>query len=139
MAITELPKLFRRLPAVSDFLVYMKTNEELLKEAEQNQDRMTALVKKAIANGYKFPFTEYILERSEMMYGHTWWASILYDKSFVKALFGDEAFINERWDDGELHERALIYEEPSTAWEYHIQQAVVSENPINYYWDHLEH
>lgn len=101
----------------------MNTYEKLQNEAEQNQDRMTALVKKAIANGYKFPFTQYMLERSEMMYGHTWWASILYDKNFVKALFGEPEI-----------ELSGIYED---GWEYHIQQAVISENPINYYWEAL--
>lgn len=101
-----------------------------------NEDKITILIKQAISNGYKFPFTDYILERSEMMYGHTWWASVLFSKEFAKALFPepqavcDKCFVRNDNDCHCIGDVGLIFE-----WEHRIKEAVISENPIDYYWE----
>lgn len=44
---------------------------------------------------------------------------VLFDKSFAKCVFGDTKFIGDDMD----------------SWKYHLQQAVVSESPILYYYN----
>lgn len=48
---------------------------------------------------------------------------IIFDKDFAKALWGNKK--TESWNDYEV----VV---PYTGWQYHIQQMVIAENPIEY-------
>ena len=54
--------------------------------------------------------------------------AILFDKSFAKAIWG------ECTHEGAEFEKEMLGEE----WQHHLQQAVISKNPIDYYYENME-
>lgn len=66
---------------------------------------------------------------------------LLFDHDFAKSFFGegiDHVFANDMCSKCGLYHGewgGSLCEEP---WQYHLQQAVLSEDPIDYYYQHLE-
>ena len=52
----------------------------------------------------------------------------LFDKSFAKAIWG------ECTHEGAEFEKEMLGEE----WQHHLQQAVISKNPIDYFYENME-
>lgn len=55
---------------------------------------------------------------------------IIFNHDFAKALWGDKSIAFENTD-------SLILKAATRAWQYHLQQMVVAENPIEYLGEHL--
>lgn len=105
--------------------------------------KLEALIQRAIEGGWdvpigaKFvrlvpPFEDYIEFTSEHQkeYHESVYA-VLFQHSFARALFGeDQLFREEHEDDPDIPFVFL-----GLRWQYHIQQAVISPNPIAYMYE----
>jgi len=62
---------------------------------------------------------------------------ILFDHSFAKAIFGDYVV---RWCREHVREKCKEYklDHVHVGWEFRLKEAVVSDDPIQYYIDHLD-
>ncbi len=86
------------------------TNEQILKKA----------IKKAVKNGWKRNDVEWI----ERMIFVGEYDAIIYKKDFAKAFWGEKQKMG-----------FVPYEDKGRytyEWEFHLQQMVISENPIKY-------
>jgi hypothetical protein len=97
-----------------------------LEPKEDNREKLKAIIEKAIKNGWTFDGYDFDADWREIN-----WIEIqndvLFSHKFAKAYFGEEEFTrNERLD---LH---VQYN-----WQYHLQQAVISDEVIDYYYKSL--
>jgi len=97
------------------------TNEQVLKKA----------IEKAVKNGFKYaPYTTtdgihpVFIEIPEIsIYRH-----LIFSHEFAKAFWGEEtAFGGIKEVKGKFIEKSILKE-----WQYHLQQLVLQENPLEY-------
>lgn len=103
-------------------------------------DKLQALIQKAIENGWDVPPIFSVIDNSNedvIMFDITFsadeeWAgwepslnTVLFSHDFARALFGEES-------DGTEFVEGMFGEQPKLRWKYHLQQAVISEDPIDY-------
>lgn len=93
-----------------------------LTEITQEQ-KLKAITEKAKEGGLKTPW---IVPQENDIF------NVLFDHSFAKAYFGDERIVV-------ISSSESTYDEDQTLlnFQYHLQQAVISESPIDYYYDNL--
>lgn len=80
--------------------------------------KFNALIKKAQANGWKWD--EYYDG------GYPYYP--LWQHSFARALFGEE-------EDGTEFVAGIYGEQPKYRWKYHLQQAVISKDQVDYMYE----
>ena len=78
------------------------------------------IIEKAVSNTELMDFSLQI----DAITGKNKHYALLFDKSFAKAIWG------EKFDESKPY---FLRE-----WQYHLQQAVISENPIDYYYENME-
>lgn len=99
---------------------------------------LTKAIQKAQKNGYEIPYEvkEYHWQDAEdgLRAGWSDWEdflgveSVIFDHDFAKALWGDTP--ETYWNVYEGHGAA--FQDSALNWEYHLQQMVISEDPIKY-------
>lgn len=112
-----------------------------------NQQMLTKAIERAVERGWKphwgtlkwkvLPVTNMIEVDSPTMKDfpyHT--VEVIYHHDFAKAYWGEEYYdeVNEFADYIDRLTRASYEGWPM--WQYHLQQCVLSENPIKYYYDY---
>lgn len=97
-----------------------------------NQEILTKAIEKAIANGWRpwgktKPADVWVL-CFELEYGKEIARSLIFSHPFAKALWGEEQLYTEReaWE-GNFKVRVHM-----TAWQLHLQQMVIADDPIKY-------
>lgn len=98
-------------------------------------EKLKALVQKATDNGLVTPLFSWISEDYQALLDYWFTAdnykAIIFNHDFAKALLGDDtiyiADILESPTEGDAG-----WEERLDSWEYHLQQAVISPDPIDY-------
>lgn len=111
-----------------------------------DSQKLEEIIKTAIERGWDCPigckfvkyhseFSDYIDFTStyQKLYSEHLFA-VLFNHDFAKAYFGEE-LLNDKtlyFDEGAETKSENNY---STAWAYHLQQCVLAENPISYYYD----
>lgn len=109
----------------------MKTDKEKLKE----------IIEKAVKNGWKCyqsggndDMTDFVKTNIDEFVKNLMdipsYFTILFAHDFAKAYFNGVEGLGVASDDFQTKQGKL-------GWQYHLQQAVLSENPINYYYEHL--
>ncbi len=64
---------------------------------------------------------------------------ILFNHDFAKAFFGEENYNGEEYTMFDHNHRFIGYiGRDIKEWQYHLQQAVLSEDPITYYYENYE-
>ena len=86
------------------------------------QKKLTKLLELAVENGFEMPFTPEQMAQ-EISKHPKWLPGIIFMHKFAKAIWGEE----------EIDDYNDMYLEP--AWEMHIKQAVISKDPLEYYWE----
>lgn len=105
-------------------------NEQILKKA----------IEKAIKNGYKFPFAKDFLWKDETLFGHTWWAAVIFSHDFAKAFWGtDWSYRYYNTESKKIIDltrkfkyKHLINLGARKMWQYHLQQMVLEKDPLKY-------
>lgn len=88
-----------------------------------NQQILEKAIQKAIDAGWQPPLYMQSPDwRVKASYGHY---DILFSRSFAKALWGEET-LSPNYGDMEM------LSEPDYAWQHHLQQMVIAEDPIKY-------
>ena len=126
------------------------TKEAKLKKIIENEGaKLQKVINKAVKGGWVQPenmlmFNENILT-TNFVDGPFWffndveaWYSILFQHSFAKAIWGEEIEWEEwarpkeesLWDG---HECEFI----GKRWQFYLQQAVISDDPISYYYKNM--
>ncbi len=131
-----------------------------------DQDKLKAVIERAVEGGWELPNEawEYEVQSDRILIltsmglddeGHevpgSWRVStyeILFSHEFSKAFWGEELVCDNcgelvQWDDDsrwcsgfcadKYRPREDMYE-----WAFHLQQAVLSESPLDYYFNHLK-
>ena len=91
-----------------------------------NEDKLKKVIERAEANGYCLDgLIEMALEDVDWNETHPTYPSILpnilFDHSFARAFWGEQNI-----------SRGL-----GAKWQFHLQQAVISESPLDYYFNNL--
>ena len=84
--------------------------------------KLKKIIEKAVEGGYK----RRIHNISFFLEGDNYFA-FLFSQSFAKSIWGEER----------VELRFSERNEGNIAWEYHIRNAVISEDPISYYYENL--
>ena len=107
-----------------------------------NQEKLTKLIEIVVENGYnKVDGKAWIHSIENDIPVNQWW--LFFNHDFAKAIWGEAGihctnchtsmFVNgsigyseccERWCDSQIK-----------YWEWHLQQAVISKDPLGYYWE----
>ena len=98
------------------------------------EDKLKELISLAVENGYEIHdlWKETIVNRHFNQNVH--WL-MLYEKDFAKAIWGEDIVARcimtiATKDGGEQDFTRTL-----KAYEYHVQQAVISDDPLEYYWE----
>lgn len=97
-----------------------------------NQQILTKAIQKAIDGGWDIDLETVLQEMQKKwsLYGlqYTGYSGLLFSKDFAKALWGDEFkyFLARNGRGSSVGQIEYI------AWQYHLQQMVVAEDPIKY-------
>jgi len=122
------------------------------KPFKQSNDKetLTKLIEIAIERGFIIESTDY-QHLPDLYLGNIGQGNqpfiLLYDHAFAKAIWGDEKLHSSygcdsvidsssgepRWDGNKKTDNSIDFRIES--WRYHLQQAVISEDPIKYYWE----
>ena len=119
-----------------------------------DKEILTKAIEKAIKNGWKLPeFTDAPWEVVELgddsvilEYGDSYgmlelsMPEIIFSHDFAKAFFGCEEIelANPDWCDSLPVCDEDIEHDTQISWEYHLQQMVINENPLQYLKDYME-
>lgn len=94
-----------------------------------DSEKLQAIIATAIEQGWLYVMTdatsEYIANR---LMEQGWEYNYLFNHEFAKAYWGEETL-------SPLYADLENLSQPDYAWEYHLQQCVIAENPIEYYYD----
>ena len=100
---------------------------------EEVEEVIRRVVEKAVENGYRTNITDYQnLSSMDWVYGsHTPLLLMMYhpDHKFAKAVWGEDV---GRWREVTEEGRTKITVSYLSDWQYHIQQMVISPDPIAY-------
>ncbi len=97
-------------------------------------EKLEALVRKAVEGGYKndyrWSFANGHLNNEDEDYAHPY--PLIFNHDFARALWNNDSHmiqnaIDEAIENGTNKTRVL-----RPTWEHHLQQAVISEDPIDY-------
>lgn len=109
-----------------------------------NQQILTKAIQKAIDGGWQVDLEAVLPEMSKKwsLYGlqYTGYSGLLYSKDFAKALWGDWNMVETGKlynSDGTLDSEQTITAFSGKAWQYHLQQMVIADDPIKYLGEHL--
>lgn len=102
-----------------------------------NQEILTKAIQEAIDGGWKPSYLHKVIEGQEASYilenRDISDYDIIFDHDFAKALFGEVEQSHGYFD--KKHHMYLGLPEP--AWQYHLQQMVIAEDPIKYLGENL--
>jgi len=100
-----------------------------------NKEKQKIIIERGIENGYKLPkgLDDAKLD-VEYVIAYLPFEVILFDKSFAKAYWG------EKWKEGDIASTPIskMFDEMPPKWQHHLKEAVISDNPIKYYFDNYE-
>lgn len=113
-------------------------------------EKLEALIKKAIDDGWAGTLAENVssvadedielLTEAWRNIYHLEPTSFIFNHDFAKALWGELPML-QFWQEENLYTRGhTTYAKPSfdvRAWQYHLQQMVISEDPIDYMYYHV--
>lgn len=100
-----------------------------LKQGDKPEVMLKAVMEKGLKNGWE-PFSQ---EWIDWVFENDAYKELLFDLEFAKAYWGEDKCIDVSYfpiNKKTTHDVISI-------WEYHLQQAVLSENPLLYYFQHL--
>jgi hypothetical protein len=100
------------------------------------EQKLKAIIEKGIKGGYKY---EYPYEPKVLQYNNYYYI-VIFDHDFAKAIWGEEEGIFDcpyGCEDSDEDQEDFRMEVEIPKWQYHLQQAVISKDPIQYYYDHL--
>jgi len=116
-----------------------------LKRFMKKHTKLQKLIEIAVANGWRAPTNtgKYIegLAKTLIHQGHE---NLIFSHDFAKAIWGEEDL--DIWVGGHAdnlpkqNQPGIICTDPGSAywigkkWQYHLQQAVISDDPLEYYW-----
>lgn len=107
-----------------------------------NQEILTKAIEGAIAGGFDPPmedwkvFEDYIYGKAHGGSSRIWINDLIYAHSFARALWGNGNLTTESdFGLGGGDSVSLLKNVP--AWEHHLQQMVIADNPIAYLGEHL--
>ena len=87
--------------------------------------KLKKVIKYAVDNGYKGNYITTFKDGLQVI--HCDPVELLFSHDFAKAVFGEH----------KLKRGIPDYYKGWANWAYHLQQAVISEDPIEYYWDYI--
>ena len=89
--------------------------------------KLQKIIEKALENGWKDIVSRLVVEDILQEVHECGCSEILFSHSFAKAIWGEERVTGLTGDE--------YYEYPN--WQHHIQQAVISDDPIDYYYKNM--
>lgn len=111
------------------------------------KDKLKEIIKFAIRKGYDWK-TNHISTMEKWVVNACQvddWHTLLFDHDFAKAVFGEEEWGYhtgyQEWCELKNAPPVDILEEmlfKMPIWQYHIQQAVVSKDPTDYYYEYIK-
>lgn len=90
--------------------------------------KLKKIIEYAVENGWKYSFNEEEIEK--LIRGHD---AVIWRHDFAKAVFGKE-YKTEHFVETPYYK----HEYASPAWMYHLKQVVISEDPIDYYYQYIK-
>jgi len=109
-----------------------------------NSDKLKQVIEKAVENGFK-EVSEVTLEDffdlSTSYYVEATYA-LLFNHDFAKAYWGDVGVCMLFGEEASKDGCCVIYDAgkdcSTSSWKYHLQQAVLEEDPLSYYYSKLD-
>jgi hypothetical protein len=91
-----------------------------------NTEKLVLLVQRARSNGWDMTvYADWAQGTTSLVHGTNWY-QLIFNHDFARALFGDEDALVSNNSYGAGHTGT------GPAWKMHLQQAVISDDPIDY-------
>lgn len=97
-------------------------------QGDKPEVMLKAVVEKARKNGWVYP-----KQRNFLIDNPYYVKEVLFDHSFAKAYWGEELLYTDKDDGSGAYPKTY----GPAKWQHHLQQAVLSENPLLYYFERL--
>ena len=95
-----------------------------------NQQKLTKLIEIAVENGYETLIFRPKERVVSLLIGDMYAvAGLLFSHDFAKAIWGEWKNDEQAWDE-DCYSPMNI-----SRWQHHLQQAVISDDPLEYYWE----
>ena len=122
------------------------------------EDKLTKLIEIAVKNGWERDgFSAWVRTKNKYMRGDELLYAIIFQQDFAKAIWGDGIQAKEKDGIclccgkptkivGSINGCNHVYWPEHSCpkcgqtkdWQYHLQQAVISDSPLEYYWENLQ-
>lgn len=90
-----------------------------------DKEKLEALIHRAVKGGFDEDTVDFVWKGEPTFEGYNYPQCLIFSHNFAKALWGRET---DSPYCGDIEYRGT----PDLLWQYHLQQAVISTNPISY-------